>query len=202
MKLDLKLTAAVLVGAAALVALGILALSYRQSSEEGRFATAGAPQREAAQFVSIQPPRPLPSLDLTDEAGKPASLAAFEGKVVLVNFWATWCAPCVKGLPALSKLQARLSDSGFAVVTVAADRKGPEAVKPFLEKHGVANLAVLYDPRMAAARALGVTGLPASILLDRKGREIGRVLGTLDWGEAPAMQAIRQALGLPKAPSS
>jgi hypothetical protein len=108
----------------------------------------------------------------------------------------------VEELPTLAKLQARLSDNGFAVVAVAGDRGGPEAVEPFLKRHGLSDLAVLYDPRMAAARALGVTGLPTSILLDRQGREIGRVVGPLDWGEARAVRSIRDALGLPKPPSS
>jgi thiol-disulfide isomerase/thioredoxin len=201
-KPNLKLTAAALVGAAALVALGILALSHRHSSEEARVPSAGASPEPVAELAPVRPPRPLPVLKLTDEDGRPSSLTRLKGKVVLVNFWATWCAPCVEELPALSRLQARLSGGDFTVVAVAVDRNGPEAVKPFLKDHGIANLTVLYDPTMAASRAVGVTGLPTSVLVDRQGREIARAVGTPDWDKAQAMRPIEEALGTRKPPSS
>ncbi|MGB8274005.1 MAG: TlpA disulfide reductase family protein [Alphaproteobacteria bacterium] len=145
-------------------------------------------------FQPVAPPRPLPALDLTDAAGQPAGLDAYRGKVVLVNFWATWCGPCVEELPALSRLQARLSGPDFTVIAVSGDRTGPEAVTPFLGQHGITGLPVLYDRTLASGRALHVTGLPTSILLDRDGREVGRVLGTLDWDSQAAVRPIEDAI--------
>lgn len=127
--------------------------------------------------------------------GAETSLAAFRGRTVLVNFWATWCAPCLKELPSLDALQAALGGETFTVIAVAADPKGPEAADAFLQKLGVRNLKLSADPKLSLVIATGgSTQLPLSILFDAEGREIGRLLGEADWNSADAKALIRAAI--------
>ncbi len=123
------------------------------------------------------------------------SLSAFRGKSVLVNFWATWCAPCLKELPSLDALEGELGGENFAVVAVAADPKGPVAAQAFLDKLGLTNLELYADPQLALAIATGGSGvLPVSVLYDARGREIGRYVGEADWNSAEAKALIRAAI--------
>jgi hypothetical protein len=97
-------------------------------------------------------------------------------------------------MPALDRLQARLGGPDFEVVALAMDRQGEALVRPFLARHGLARLAVYLDPTGAATRALGVRGLPTSLLLDRAGRELGRVEGAADWDGAALERVVRAAI--------
>lgn len=128
-------------------------------------------------------------LDFLDAAGGPASLEAFRGRVVLVNLWATWCAPCIEEMPALDRLAARLGGPDFEVVAIALDRQGEKVVRPFFEKLALSRLGFHLDPSNATSRTLAAPGLPLSVLLDRDGREMGRVLGAAAW-DAPQFEAI------------
>ncbi|HBK92196.1 MAG TPA: hypothetical protein DDZ68_11045 [Parvularcula sp.] len=128
--------------------------------------------------------------------GAETSLAAFRGRTVLVNFWATWCAPCVRELPSLDALQGDMGGETFTVLAVAADPKGPEAAAAFLQKLGVQNLALAADPKLSLIIATGGSvQLPLSILYDAEGREIGRLLGEADWNSAEARALIQAATG-------
>ena len=117
------------------------------------------------------------------------------GNVILVNFWATWCAPCLKELPSLDALEGALGGPDFAVVAVAADPSGPEAAGAFLEKLKLRNLKLYADPKLALAIATGGSAvLPVSILYDAEGREIGRYVGEADWASAEAKALIKAAI--------
>ena len=129
------------------------------------------------------------ALDFVDGAGMARSLADWRGRVVLVNLWATWCAPCVEEMPALDRIAARLGGPDFDVVAISVDRQGAAVVNPFLGKLGLSRLAPYLDPSNAAVRVLGAPGLPVSVVLDREGRELGRVLGAAEW-DAPAFEAL------------
>jgi thiol-disulfide isomerase/thioredoxin len=130
--------------------------------------------------------------------GETTSLRAFRGRVTLVNFWATWCAPCLRELPALDALEGALGGKDFAVVAVAADPKGPEAAAAFLDKLGVERLGHYADPKLKLVIATGGSAaLPLSILYDREGREIGRLLGEADWSSPEAQALIRAAMAAP-----
>ena len=129
----------------------------------------------------------------TGADGSEMTLAAFEGQVVLLNFWATWCAPCRVEMPHLSALQAEMGGSDFQVVTIATGRNSPQGMAAFFDEIGVDNLPLHTDPRQTLARDMGVLGLPVTLILDRQGQEIGRLQGEADWSSDSA-RAIVTAL--------
>lgn len=138
-------------------------------------------------------PYPPSTVAFTAENGEEMTLAAYGGQIVLVNFWATWCDPCRAEMPHLAALQDALGGDDFQVVTVATGRNPRPAMEAFFEDIGVDNLPLHADPRQALARNMGVLGLPASVILDRDGREIARLLGEADWSSDSA-RAILTAL--------
>ena len=147
-------------------------------------------------FVVQAERRSLPPLRFLDGDGKATDLDAWRGKVVLLNIWATWCGPCVKEMPALDRLQASLAAEGLHVLALSID-KGTAAlptVKAFYASHGIRNLRLYNDPEGAAGFELGVPGVPATFLLDREGREIGRLVGAAEWDGAEAVALIRRHL--------
>jgi thiol-disulfide isomerase/thioredoxin len=151
---------------------------------------------EAAETpIATADPVPLPSLTFETMDGRPTSLEAFRGKVVVLNLWATWCAPCREEMPSLDRLQARFKDQPVVVVALSVDRAGPERVRAFLDEIGVQNLAVYRDPKAAATRTLRVPGLPATLLVDKEGRERARVLGIAEWDAPQAVEAVQRLLG-------
>jgi thiol-disulfide isomerase/thioredoxin len=146
-------------------------------------------------FVFKKEPQPLPEFTFFDAAGKSRSLKEWEGKVVLLNLWATWCVPCRKEMPALDALQKELGSDKFEVVALAVDRTGAEGARKFLEQIGIKSLQLYVDPSARAAIDLKAVGLPATLLLDREGREIGRLLGPAEWAGEDAKRLIGAVLG-------
>lgn len=142
------------------------------------------------QFIPTDPPRPAPEIAFADGAGKSLSLADFRGKLVLVNLWATWCEPCIREMPSLDRLRAAMPAGDLAIVLVSQDRGGDKVVAPFFAKLGL-KLETYLDPKSAVGHAFEVRGLPTSILIDREGRELGRVEGALDWDGDPAQALLR-----------
>lgn len=132
--------------------------------------------------------KPAPAAAFHDPVGKDISLAAFNGRPVLVNLWASWCAPCVKELPTLDRL-AR-AHSGLQVVAISADSTSSASVVAFLKVNRVATLAPYHDPAMAMSGALGAEVLPTSVLFDAHGREVWRYVGELDWTGAEAARLL------------
>jgi thiol-disulfide isomerase/thioredoxin len=131
-----------------------------------------------------------------DEAGQETNLSTYRGKTVVLNFWATWCAPCRKEMPSLSELQSELGDETFEVVTIATMRNSPKSIQRFFEKIGVQNLSQHNDPKGALSRSMGVLGLPTTLIISKSGEEIGRLLGDADWASPEAialMSAIKTA---------
>ncbi|OIQ31149.1 MAG: thioredoxin [Alphaproteobacteria bacterium MedPE-SWcel] len=130
---------------------------------------------------------------LADDAGI-ATLADYQGKYVLLNFWATWCAPCRKEMPMLSALQTEFGGENFEVLTLASGRNSPVAIRKFFDDIGVSNLPRHQDPKGALARDMAVFGLPITVILDPKGHEIGRLRGEADWGSDSARAVIAALL--------
>lgn len=134
-------------------------------------------------------PQTIPDIRFKDASGRDLSLKHFQGKVVLLNIWATWCVPCRREMPTLDRLQDKLGGPGFEVVALSIDRAGIEEVTKFYAEVGVKHLAFYIDSSGKAARDLGTVGLPTTLLIDRKGREIGRLVGPAEW-DAPEMIAL------------
>ena len=153
-------------------------------------AVSTTPAQALGQFIALDPKPPAPALAFTTRAGEAESLAAFRGRLVLVNLWATWCVPCVEEMPALDRLQAKLG-ADLVIFAISEDRQGAAAVEPFLAQHSIKNLAIELDPKSAASDAFGVQGLPSSFLIDGDGMIIGKLVGAAKWDE-PAMLAILQ----------
>lgn len=147
---------------------------------------------EAARQLALHDtPVPVPDISFADEAGASRSLADFRGKVVLLNVWATWCVPCRIEMPTLDRLQATLGGPDFEVVAFSIDRGGPAVVRKFFDEIGIQHLAVGIDTSTGAAFKLGTVGLPATLLVDRNGMEIGRVIGPAEWDSDEMVSALK-----------
>ena len=139
-------------------------------------------------------PKPVPALELVDAKGVKRTLADFRGKVVLLNVWATWCAPCREEMPALDRLQAELGGPAFQVVALSVDQQGSEIAQRFFREIGVKSLEFYIDPSARAAFRLEAPGLPVSLLLDRQGREVGRKLGAAPWDSREVVDSLRRRI--------
>ncbi len=143
----------------------------------------------------IAPPVAAPAIGFGDAAGGRHTLAEFRGKGVVLNVWATWCAPCVAEMPALAALARQAAAPGIVVVPLSIDRGGADAVRRFYAAHGIKDLGIWTDPNGDAGRALGVAGVPSTYLIDRQGREVALFQGPADWGSAAAFSTIRSLIG-------
>lgn len=137
-------------------------------------------------------PKSFPTIAFEGPAGD-KSLADYADKIVVVNFWALWCAPCREEMPTLEALARDYADRDFAVVTIATGPNAPPAIDRFFGEIGVTTLPKYRDPRAKLGRASGVLGLPVSVILDREGQEIARLTGEADWS-SDAARAIIDAL--------
>ncbi len=142
-------------------------------------------------FSLLDPPVPAPETGFLNATGRTISLEAFAGRVVLLNFWATWCAPCIRELPTMARLQTELGPAGLSVVAVSQDRGGLPVVRPFLEQLGVEALEAYVDPKGALARDFGLVGLPTTYLIDAEGRIVGGLEGPAEWDSRDAKTLIR-----------
>ncbi len=155
---------------------------------------------EMQELVFLNQPPAQPTAEFSGPDG-PVTLADFQGKVVLLNLWASWCGPCVEELPSLDMLQGELGSDAFMVLAVDMDRSKAEAIA-FLTKAGIKNLPLYHDNRFALAQKLSVpgqpSGLPLTVLYDKDGIERARLSGGADWNgpEARALIEAVQSLSL------
>src|SRR5258707_12085176 len=156
-------------------------LAVAMNAAMTQFAAAHVPEKN---FVVHASPQPIPTIKFEDNQGQWRSLADFKGKTVLLNIWATWCVPCRREMPALDRLQAKLGGPDFEVVPVSVDRGGIEVVKKVYAEIGARNLTMYIDSSGQLLRAVGAVGLPTTLLVDRAGREIARIIGPAEW-DAP-----------------
>ncbi|MBM3545933.1 MAG: TlpA family protein disulfide reductase [Alphaproteobacteria bacterium] len=173
-----------------LVLAGGLATATGAAWADGRPPLAG----QMKKFTLHPKPRPAPEAPFKTRAGEPTNLADFKGRVLLVNYWATWCSPCVAEMPSLDRLEASLGGNDFAVLPIASDRAGLKVVEPFYEKAGLKKLPIYLDQDMKFTRSSGVRGLPTTLLVDRTGHEVGRMEGDAAWDSKDAEALIRRYL--------
>jgi len=130
----------------------------------------------------------VPEAALLDQQDRPRSPAEWRGQWVVLNFWATWCAPCRKEMPSLDRLQAAMPE--IAVVPVATGRNSVQGIEKFFEEAEVRNLPQLRDPKSALARGMGVMGLPVTVILNPEGQEVARLIGDAEWDGPPALAVL------------
>jgi thiol-disulfide isomerase/thioredoxin len=155
---------------------------------------ARAPGLPAKGLDRSQAGKLAPSVPFNNPDGKPFDLSEFEGTPVLVNLWASWCAPCIKELPTLQALEARHANSGdLAVIAVSQDMAPKASVDAFLEGKGIARFAAYHDDEMSLTGALGVEVMPTTVLYDASGKEVWRYVGDLDWTSDEAATLLAEA---------
>ncbi len=145
-------------------------------------------------FPLLKEPRPLPELRFVSVEGRTLSIADFQGKLVLLNIWATWCVPCRREMPTLDRLQAKLGGPDFEVVALSIDRAGVEVVKKFYDEIAIKNLKICMDSALMATRTLKVVGLPTTLLIDKDGRETGRLIGPAEWDTPEMVSFLRKRI--------
>ena len=147
-------------------------------------------QGEMKKLIFHAEPKPVSSVPFVGEGGSEQTLADLKGQYILLNFWATWCAPCRKEMPSLNALQTEFGGDRFRVVTIATGRNTPAAIRRFFDEVGVADLPRYTDPKQALARGMAVFGLPISVLLNPEGMEIARLRGDANWSSDSAKAII------------
>ena len=153
-----------------------------------------APASAMAAFIKHPQPKDIAAFNFADGAGTVKDLSNWKGRVVLLNLWATWCAPCRKEMPELAQLQKLMGSADFEVVALSEDLKGAEASAAFLKEIAADNLALYVDPKATALAAIQSVGLPTTLLIDRNGKEVGRLLGPADWASEDAQKLVRAVL--------
>jgi peroxiredoxin len=136
---------------------------------------------------------PAPNFSLPDLEGKKVNLTDFKGKVVLLNIWATWCAPCVEEMPSMEKLYQELKGEDFELLAISVDEAGAEAVKPFMEKHKL-GFPVLLDTKGEIKNLYQATGVPESFIIDKYGMIVGKIIGPRDWADSRAIRYFRNLI--------
>jgi thiol-disulfide isomerase/thioredoxin len=158
--------------------------------------TAQAAQKDTGldKLVVHSAPREVPEFSFIDGDGETRTLADWRGKLLLVNIWATWCAPCKEEMPALDRLEAKLGGADFAVLPISVDRGGLKKPRGFLEEINADNLPLLLDETARLNFMLEVMGLPATLIIDEQGREIARMIGPAEWDSPEAIARLRQLM--------
>ena len=191
----------VVLGTVVLAALAIAAVVSITGPPSGREARGCTPEEGVlGSYQAARPPSVVPDAPFIDGTGAAHTLAEWRGSGVVLNFWATWCAPCVREMPALDRLRPMLGGDGIAVLALSEDRGEPEIVEAFYEKHAIRTLPVLMDKGRQLLAGFAVQGLPTTVLINAGGNEVGRVVGVAEWDASDAVAFLRRCLG-PRAAS-
>jgi thiol-disulfide isomerase/thioredoxin len=181
-----------LAAAIVVVVIAVAALLLFQPDGGGGGSAGGPPiTGEVQKFIPANAGRLGPDVEWTNGNGDARRLDDFSGKVVMVNFWASWCRPCLRELPSIDRLQAAMAGDDFTVVAINIDQEGLRVAEPFARQLNLSSLSLYLDPRSIVSRAMGVQGMPTTVLYDRKGRELGRLEGIAEW-DTPEAQALLQ----------
>lgn len=179
------------------LSFGVLLLGFTTMSCD-QIANTKAEAKEQHSLVASIPESPrvgfrAPSFSLPDLRGNEVNLSDLRGKVVLVNFWATWCGPCAIEMPSMEQLYREFHDEGFELLAVSSDLQGQRVTKPFKEQFGL-TFPILHDLRQEVGAAYQIRSIPASVLIGKNGVITYRVPGARDWYSEKARHMIRQLL--------
>jgi thiol-disulfide isomerase/thioredoxin len=152
---------------------------------------ADIPRPPSDAFVMAEVPAIAPDTPFALPDGTSAKLSDWRGKIVVLNFWATWCAPCVKELPSLDRLSAALPSETHAVLITSTDRGGPKKVPPFLKKLKTENLAPYLDAKSALGRAFGMRGLPTTYIISKDGNVLAKLEGAAEWDSPEIVEWLK-----------
>ncbi len=152
---------------------------------------------QVQEFQLAPSTRARPTVTWKNANGGKISLADFDGKVVMVNFWASWCAPCIRELPSIDRLQARLGSDKFSVAAISIDRGGKPVARRMLNRLKLKNLTLYTDRDSTTARSLGVRNMPTTIVYDQKGREVGKLVGGAEWDSNEAVALLKYFINNP-----
>ena len=164
-----------------------LAAAEPQASAD---ALSAAREGDLRKLLVHDPRRPAPETEFFTASSEPVDLEYYAGKPVVLNFWATWCAPCRVEMPTLEALQREFGEDEVQVLAVATGRNSRLSVHEFFMEVGIEDITVAFDPGMALARSMGVFGLPTTAILDSDGMEVGRLVGEADWSSDSAVNII------------
>lgn len=186
---------AVAVGMAAFVVYGgwgglLTVQTKKPAAEAAAQASSSSDDIQPGLFQKLSPAPSLTGVVVTDAQGADVDLGRYKGKSLLVNVWATWCAPCVAEMPSLNRLQAKLGSDSFAVVPIAVDEASLDKVKAFLADHQLDRLPALLDANHALDRVLKVAALPTSLLVSPDGKIVARFTGDNKWDCGKAQAAV------------
>ena len=148
---------------------------------------------ELRKFIFSEDKKMLPKVLVLDTN---ESVVEFGHKedILVINFWATWCAPCKKEMPSLNALAKSMAYDDVRIITVASGRNSKQAIDSFFSENNLANLNKFRDPRGKMAMSYGVTALPTTVVIDPTGREIGRIIGDIDWNAAAIRTFFRKLI--------
>ena len=169
----------------------IVAFWLTQSSPTRNFSQSNLPPGTLEKLQWHATPKKVVPVSFKNHKNQEISLTDFLGTPILLNFWATWCAPCIAEMPALDQLQSSFSAQTFAVIALSLDRGGLEDIDPFWEEAQISALEKYFSASMSVTQALGVRGIPTTLLIDKNGRELARLEGPADWGNPETIKYLR-----------
>tara|TARA_B100001057_G_scaffold290639_1_gene290671 strand:- start:236 stop:733 length:498 start_codon:yes stop_codon:yes gene_type:complete len=138
---------------------------------------------EINKFLFNENPKPIRNLEVVDISDNKTDILDEDFNLLLINFWATWCSPCTKEMPSLNQLQSKFEKNQLKIVTIATGRNNPNKIIDFFEEYNLTHLENYRDPKGRLALNLGVVGLPYSIIISRDRKDIGRLIGPIDWSK-------------------
>jgi thiol-disulfide isomerase/thioredoxin len=150
----------------------------------------------AAELIVHNSPRGLADFTFSDGSGRSLTLDHFRDTLILVNVWATWCLPCKDEMASLDHLALLFANENIKIVPISIDVSGAVTVQSFYERLGLNNLAIYVDPSKNVMDALGITGIPTTVLVGRDGREIGRMVGPAQWDAPDSVKRITEIASL------
>jgi len=156
-------------------------------------ALAHGPRYHKVRLVRFPRPPPAPEFQLPDDKGGVVALKDFRGQFLLLNFWATWCPPCVREMPSMERLSKIMGDRSFTVLGISLDKEGPKKVLPFIKRLGV-TFPIAFDTSAKVSGLYGARDLPSTFLIDPQGRVVAAAKGARDWAADDMVAYLKEVI--------